>query len=98
MIRIIHIFNMYISLGGSHGEKESIKDIVLHHLMDHVYEAEKGFWWFIAKFNNTYLSEKLFGIFDMRITKNVLMMWLSGLLCMLVFIPVARRLKRAKYG
>lgn len=39
-----------------------------------------------------------FGIFDLRITKIVLMMWLSMFLCILVFVPLARKIKKAPLG
>jgi F-type H+-transporting ATPase subunit a len=48
--------------------------------------------------NERFLSKKLFGIFDMRITRWEIMMWIAALLCLAVFIPLARRIKKAKYG
>lgn len=93
MLHLLHFVNTFISSGGEHGEKESINDIVLHHLMDHVISGG-----FIARINELYLNTKLFGIFDMRITKHVLMMWLAALLCLIIFIPVSKRIKKAKYG
>jgi len=44
------------------------------------------------------LSTKLFGIFDMRITKWVLMLWIAAFLCILIFVPLARIIKKNKYG
>jgi len=41
---------------------------------------------------------KWLGIFDMRITKWVLMLWLALFLCALVFIPLARKIKKAPMG
>lgn len=41
---------------------------------------------------------KLFGIFDLRITKWVLMLWLALFLCALVFIPLARKIKKSPMG
>jgi len=75
------------------GEEESMYDIVMHHLTDH--PIHDGF---IGKINEKFFHEKLFGIFDMTITKWVLMLWLSAFLCLLVFIPVARKIKNSSYG
>jgi F-type H+-transporting ATPase subunit a len=93
MLHLLHFVNTYISSGGEHGEKGSISDIVLHHLMDHVIQSG-----FISKINELFLSTKLFGLFDMRITKHVLMMWMAALLCLIIFIPVSRRIRRVKGG
>lgn len=41
---------------------------------------------------------KWFGICDMRITKWVLMLWLTLFLCALVFIPLARKIKKSPMG
>ncbi len=93
MIHLLHYVNSYISSGGGEAEKESMYDIVMHHLTDHVISTG-----FIGKINEQYLSTKLFGIFDMRITRWVLMMWIAALLCLIVFIPIARKVKKAKNG
>ncbi|HOT45235.1 MAG TPA: F0F1 ATP synthase subunit A [Spirochaetota bacterium] len=52
----------------------------------------------IAHVNEGPLKDKLFGVFDMRITRWVMMMWLAFLLCLVVFIPLAFKLKREKMG
>lgn len=91
MLRLLQFVNLYVSSGGEQGEEESISNIVIHHLGDHVLHGN-----FIGYLNEHYLSEKLFGIFDMRITLLVVMMWIAAILCMLVFIPVAIVLKREK--
>lgn len=93
MIHLLHYVNSYISSGGGEAEKESMYDIVMHHLTDHVISTG-----FIGKINDQYLSTKLFGIFDMRITRWVIMMWIAALLCLIVFIPIAKKLKKAKNG
>ncbi len=41
---------------------------------------------------------KLLGIFDMRITKWVLMLWVALILCAIVFIPLARKIKKSPMG
>ncbi len=41
---------------------------------------------------------KLLGVFDLRITKWVLMLWLALFLCALVFIPLARKIKKSPMG
>ncbi len=94
MQHLFHVVSTFvIRAGGGHGEEESISDVVLHHLMDHVVD-----YGFIARINEHYLSTKLFGIFDMRLTKAVLVMWFAAFLCLIIFIPVARRVQRSPYG
>lgn len=96
MKRMFHLFqfvNSYIGSGGGEAEKESMYDIVMHHLTDHVVNSG-----IIGAFNEQYLSKKLFGIFDMRITRWEIMMWIAALLCIIIFIPLARKIKKAKYG
>lgn len=41
---------------------------------------------------------KLFGIFDLRITKWVIMLWVALVLCAIVFIPLARKIKKSPMG
>jgi F-type H+-transporting ATPase subunit a len=41
---------------------------------------------------------KLMGIFDMRITKLVIMLWVALILCAVVFIPLARKIKKSPMG
>lgn len=91
MIRLVQSFNTLITSEG--GEKESIYDIVLHHLTDHPITAG-----FIGKINEQFLSEKLWGIFDMRITKWVLMLWLAAFLSLIVFIPLSIAVRKSKMG
>ena len=89
-------FNSWISSGGGHGggeEELSIYDIVMHHVTDHVINTG-----FFGKINEQYLGEKIFGIFDMRITKWVLMLWLVFFLCCIVFIPLGMVIKRNVNG
>ncbi len=74
--------------GAIHGD-ESISNIVIHHLGDNALK-----FWPIREINEHVLNEKLFGIFDMKITFLVLMMWLVGLIIMAIFIPVAIALKK----
>ena len=93
MIRLMQFFNTYVTSGGGHGEDESMYDVVMHHLTDHVLTGG-----FIGKINETYLNEKLFGIFDMRITKWVVMLWVSVFLMALIFIPLARKIKKDRFG
>ena len=93
MIRIVEFFNLWVSSGGEHGENPGMYDVVMHHLTDHV--IHNGF---IGKINELFLSKKLFGFFDMRITKWVLMMWISLILTSLIFLILARKIKRDKNG
>lgn len=41
---------------------------------------------------------KVLGIFDMRITKWVLMLWVALILCAIIFIPLARKIKNSPMG
>ncbi|HOH68690.1 MAG TPA: F0F1 ATP synthase subunit A [Bacilli bacterium] len=91
MIHLLHSINSFITSGG--GEDESMFDIVMHHLTDHTITTG-----FIGKINEQYLSNKLFGIFDMRITRWVVMLWVAAVVCLIVFVPIARKIKNAKYG
>jgi F-type H+-transporting ATPase subunit a len=88
----MQFFNTYVTSGGGH-EDESMYDVVMHHLTDHVLTGG-----FIGRINELYLNEKIFGIFDMRITKWVVMLWISLLLMALVFIPLGRKIKKAQMG
>jgi F-type H+-transporting ATPase subunit a len=93
MLKIAQLFNTLVSSGGGSGKEESMYDVVLGKLSDHVIHSG-----FIGKINETYLSEKLFGIFDMRITSLVIMMWVSLVACSLVFIPLAVKIRKSPYG
>lgn len=92
MLHVMNFLNSIVSSAESHGE-ESIFDVVMHHITDHV--ITDGF---IGRINETFLSEKLFGIFDMRITKWVLMLWIAMLLCILIFVPLAHKIKKSPMG
>ncbi len=99
MFNFIGFANTLVTSGGGSGEKESLYEIVLHHLTDH--PIDHGFWGIgdlIGKLNSGILSNKLFGIFDMRITKWVVMMWLALFISALVFIPLARKIKKDAMG
>ena len=75
------------------GSEKGVYDVVLYKLLDKVLEGG-----FIGWLNENLLSTKLFGIFDMRITKLVLMLWITVFLCVLIFIPLAIMIKKNKYG
>ncbi len=91
MIHLLHSINSFITSGG--GEDESMFDIVMHHLTDHTITTG-----FIGKINEQYLNTKVFGIFDMRITRWVVMLWVAAVVCLIIFVPIARKIKSAKYG
>lgn len=91
MIHLLHSINSFITSGG--GEDESMFDIVMHHLTDHTITTG-----FIGKINEQYLNTKVFGIFDMRITRWVVMLWVAAVVCLVIFVPIARKIKSAKYG
>ncbi|MCL1911136.1 MAG: F0F1 ATP synthase subunit A [Leptospirales bacterium] len=91
MVRLLSLINHVIASSG--GEEESVSDILMHHITDHVLTTG-----FIGKINETILNEKLFGIFDMRITKWVLMLWITLIACLIVFIPLSRKIKKNLTG
>jgi len=91
MISPISAINFLIASASSESE-EGIYEVVLHHLTDHVLDGG-----FIGWLNQNLLSTKLFGIFDMRITKLVLMLWIVVFLCILIFVPLARIVNKNKY-
>ncbi len=99
---MLHILRTVTSvITSSHGGEESVSEVVMHHLTDHpivASESSNVIVKYIHQLNTTVFSEKLFGIFDMRITRWVLMMWIAAFLCMIVFIPIARKIKKAKMG
>jgi F-type H+-transporting ATPase subunit a len=97
--------------GGHHEKVEGVGELVTSHLTDHVIEQVhvnpqdnivinqlKGLNNAIAHLNETTLSKKLLGIFDMRITKWVIMMWVAFLMALGIFIPLASKIKKAKMG
>jgi len=97
--------------GGRHEEVEGVGELVNSHLTDHVIEPShitqhdniiskqlKSINNGIAHLNETVFKNKLFGIFDMRITKWVMMLWVSMFLCIGIFVPLAFRIKKDKMG
>jgi len=93
MFHLLQFVNSYIGSGGGGAEKESMYEIVMHHLTDHVVDYE-----IFGVINREFLNKKLFGIFDMRITRWEIMMWIASLLCIVIFVPLARKVKKARYG
>jgi len=93
IIKLMQFMNLFFCSSSGNAQKESMYDIVIHHLTDHVINFG-----FIGTINERLFCSKFFGIFDMRITKWVLMMWLASFLCIIVFVPIARVFKREKYG
>lgn len=101
----------YMAPGGGHHEVEGVGELVNSHLTDHVIEPShasphdniittqlKSINNAIAHVNETVLKDKFFGIFDMRITKWVMMLWLAMLCCLAIFIPLAFTIKKEKMG
>jgi F-type H+-transporting ATPase subunit a len=91
-MRLVQLSNFLLASSGSSGV-ENPGEVVVEHLSDSVIHGGP-----IGYLNTHFLSEKLFGIFDMRITGVVLMMWLSLILCLAVFIPLARSMRKAHKG
>jgi len=90
MVRLVSLLNCVIA---SSGEEESVSDILMHHITDHVLTTG-----FIGKINETILNEKILGIFDMRITKWVLMLWIAFIACAVVFIPLSFKIRKNLLG
>ena len=90
MIHLASLINYVIT---NSGEEESVSDVLMHHITDHVLTTG-----FIGKLNQTILNEKLFGIFDMRITKWVLMLWITLIACTLVFVPLSFKIRKSALG
>ncbi len=97
--------------GGGHHETMDVGELVNGHLTDHVitethaspnenilFSSLKAINNTIAHVNEGPLSQKLFGIFDMRITKWVMMLWLAAFLILCIFIPLAFKIKKADRG
>jgi F-type H+-transporting ATPase subunit a len=92
MSRFVSVFSTLISSSSS-AESEKPGEVVLHHLTDHVI-ASGPFGWL----NTHVLNQKLFGMFDMRITWWLLMIWTSVFLCLIIFIPLAFMITRSVNG
>lgn len=101
----------YMAPGGEHEAVDGVGQLVNSHLTDRViapihaapsdifvvtgFKAVNNY---LAHLNETVLKDKLFGIFDMRVTKWVMMLWLAMLCCLAVFIPLAVTIKKEKMG
>jgi len=96
MIRLVEFVNTVVSSGGGSGKEESMFEIVMHHLTDHVMHGG------LFDTINSVLSKLSFNLgplhFDMRMTKWVMMMWIVMVLCIIVFVPLARKIKRDSMG
>ena len=90
---MIHLASLINYVVTSSGGEESVSDILMHHITDHVLTTG-----FIGKINETILNEKLFGIFDMRITKWVFMLWITFIACAIVFIPLSMKIRKNLLG
>lgn len=112
IILVLYVFFLIFMLtpGGGH-HAEGMYEIVVGHLTDHPIEPVPvnasdliiAKWMkaannAIAHVNETTLKDKVFGIFDMRITKWVMMLWLSAIFCIMVFIPLGRSIKKSRMG
>lgn len=97
--------------GHHHHEVDGVGELVTSHLTDYpighahsepgenvIFTILKAPNNWIAHLNETVLSKKLLGIFDMRITKWVMMMWLSTLMCLFIFIPLGVSIRKSKMG
>jgi F-type H+-transporting ATPase subunit a len=111
LIAYVLFLIFFMAPGGGHHEVSGVGELVTGHLTDHVIEAShaspkdniltaqlKSLNNAIAHVNSTVLKDKVFGIFDMRITKWVMMLWLAMLCCLCIFIPLAITIKKEKMG
>ena len=102
---------LQLAPGGAHHDVSGVGELVETHLTDYpIHEIPilpNDFFFIkplksinnaIAHLNHGILSKKLFGIFDMRITRWVMMMWLAMLLCIVIFIPLAFSIRKNKMG
>ncbi len=90
MLNFLQTAKAFILSGGGN---ESVSDIIVHHLADSVITTGP-----IGKMNEQFLSTKLFGIFDMRITKWLITMWIIFAICIIIFVPLAKKISKQKYG
>ena len=93
MYTFLRAATSFMQSSGEEAGKVNPGEVVNHHLTDHVLTA-----WPFGQINETILNVKLLGIFDMRITRWVLIMWVVVALCLLVFIPLSVRIRRAVNG
>lgn len=98
MLHLLQTFKFYFQSSGN-AENENISDIIVEHIGDHViHSGYFGLGKYIGYLNEHFFHTKIFGIFDMRITSSVLMMWLVVLIIAVIFIPIAIKIKNEKYG
>ena len=90
-MRLAQISNFLMASTGAGVENPG--ETVVEHLSDSVITGGP-----IGYLNSHFLSQKLFGIFDMRISVVVLMLWISAILCIAVFVPLARSLRKSNKG
>lgn len=111
LIAYVLFLIFFMAPGGAHHEVSGVGELVTGHMTDHVIAPVKilpndnivlvqmkSINNAIVHVNDTVLKDKLFGIFDMRITKWVMMLWLAFLCCVSVFIPLAFTIKKEKMG
>jgi F-type H+-transporting ATPase subunit a len=91
-MQLVQISNFLLSAAGAGGDVNP-GEVVIEHLSDKVINGGP-----IGYLNTHLFDKKILGIFDMRVTGVVLMLWLAVMLCILVFIPLARRVKKADKG
>ena len=91
-MHLVQISNFLLSSTGA-GEEINPGEVVIEHLADKVINSGP-----IGYLNTHFFDKKIFGIFDMKITGVVLMMWIAVLLCLLVFVPLSRRVRKADKG
>jgi F-type H+-transporting ATPase subunit a len=111
VLLVFYVLYLVFMLNPSGHDYDNVYAIVESHLADHaistiainqndniVVSTSKAINNSIAVFNEKYLSEKFFGIFDMRITRWLIMMWFATLFTIILFISLARYIKKAELG
>ncbi len=108
---IFYILYLVFMLAPSGHHYDNVYSIVESHLADHaiatisinpedniIVSTSKKINNSISEINKKYLSEKFFGIFDMRITRWLIMLWVNMLLVTVLFVTLASHVKKAKLG
>jgi F-type H+-transporting ATPase subunit a len=93
-----HHYNDVYSIVESHLSDHAISAIQINNEDNIIVSTSKTINNSIADFNTKYLSEKIFGIFDMRITRWLIMLWFNALFVIVIFTTLARQLKKSPLG
>lgn len=98
MVKLSTLFNFAVAAKNDAPGDIDVKSVVYKYMADKPLDVG-----IFGKINESFLSNFVFeaplvGTFDLQITKYVGLMWISAVLMMLVFIPLARKIKKAPMG